>query len=459
MAEIVKPIKNFAASAIRFVARYVEIAEKTNTSKDYIFYGNDNVLPNKLIRYVNESGTAKKCTAEISDFIEADGFVNEATQLFQFNKEQKGDGFLSDIAMQWPLFKGFALLIKRNAKGEVGESVVLPFQKIRKSKKGGFWFNQNVGNKALYKDSEWVWYPEFKGVKVDINFLKNNRNGEIFYAFKKTAESPFYPVPDYYAGIEDIVTSAELSKLDLELVWNGFMTSAIITFIGDPNQTIENENGETVKEMYENQLKEFTGGYKNQDGMSGRMSAFINWVASKDEAPILQTFDPKSIIDASNTKRDAINRDVCRLFGVHPVLIGFSDAAILGNQQALSNAQKQLINKVNPIQRFISDSLKKVYPNMDFAISQVQPLAVADPQLLASLTEDEKRNLFWGLEPDKDIPTEGKKILTMLEKLSPALQAKVLDAITPDVLIKAFGIKSETPIVLPLETSSNGQSN
>jgi hypothetical protein len=36
---------------------------------------------------------------------------------------------------------------------------------------------------------------------------------------------------------------------------------------------------------------------------------------------------------------------------------------------------------------------------MDFTISQVQPLAVADSALLDVLTANEKRNIFWGLEP------------------------------------------------------------
>ena len=451
MAEITKGLRNFAAKAISFSARYVEILKDTNTSKDYIYYGYDNVLPNKLIRYVNESGTAKKCVTEISTFIEADGFVEDSTTAFQFNSDQKGDDFLSDICMQVPLFKGFALLIKRNAKGEVGESLVLPFQKIRKSKKGGYWYNANVGTK-LYKESEWKWYPEFKGATVT-NFA-DVMQGEIFYAFQKTAENPYYPVPDYYSGIEDVITSAELSKMDLELVWNGFMTSAIMTFIGDPNQVIENENGKTVRELYQEQLQEFTGGVKNTDGMSGRYSLFTNWVSTKDEAPLLQTFDAKSIIDASNTKRDAINRDVCRLFGVHPVLIGFSDAAILGNQQALANAQKQLINKVNPTQRFISTELKKVYPDMDFTISQVQPLAVADTNLLNSLTEDEKRNIFWGLEPiERQLPSEGEQILSTLNGLSPLLSTKVIDLIPKQTLLDALGIKGE------IQPTDNGEPN
>jgi hypothetical protein len=36
---------------------------------------------------------------------------------------------------------------------------------------------------------------------------------------------------------------------------------------------------------------------------------------------------------------------------------------------------------------------------MDFSISQKQPVAVADSALLDVLTAEEKRRIFWGLEP------------------------------------------------------------
>ena len=435
-----------ASKVMRFAARYVEIIKDLNTSKDFIYYGNDNLLPNKLVRYINNSGTSKKCVEKVVQYIEADGFVDKKTATSAFNDYQKGDDLLSDIGQQVGYFRGFALHVKRKTTGEVGGIEVLPFQKVRKSKKGGYWYNSTLGT-TKYKESEWKWFPEFKGEKVDVNFLNSNKQGEIFYAFKRSAENSYYPIPDYYAGIEDVITSAELSKMDLELAWNGFMTSGILTFIGDPNQTVENENNKTVRELYEEQMREFTGGVKDVDGMSGRMSLFVNWVARREEAPVLQTFDAKSIIDASNSKRDAINRDVCRLFGVHPVLIGFSEATVLGNQQALANAQKQLIDVVNPMQRFIESSLKKIYPLMDFSISQVNTVAVADGALLGSLSEEEKRNMFFGLEPlVRAVPNEGERILEVLNGLSPLLATKVIDLIPQETLLKALGINSQTTL-------------
>ena len=379
----------------KFFNRYVEIIKDLG-SKDYILYGHDNLLPNKCLKYINDSGTAKLCVAKVAEYIEADGFVSDIESAKKVNKYQKGDDFLRDIALQVSVFKGFALLVKRNGFDIPVEADVLSFEKIRRKKDGsGFYYNKNVGNEK-YKESEWVFYPEYN--KNARGIATQYPQGEIAYFYIRSAENPYYPIPDYYAGIEDIITSAELSKMDLELALNGFMPSALLTVIGDPNQVVQGETNKTNREVIEDTLAEFSGAVKDKNGLSGRFSLATMWAHTKEEVPVLQTFDAKAIIDASNTKRDAINRDVSRLFKVPPVLVGFSEATVLGNQQALSNSQKMLIDAVNSYQRFITESINEVFVG-DWSISQKTPAAVSDPALLAVLTEDELRRIFWGLEP------------------------------------------------------------
>jgi hypothetical protein len=92
---------------------------------------------------------------------------------------------------------------------------------------------------------------------------------------------------------------------------------------------------------------------------------------------------------------------------VPPVLIGFSEATVLGNQQALSNSQKELINTVNSEQRFITECLKTIFSELNLEITQFQPALVADPVLMNYLTEDEIRNIYFGLPP---------KVLTALNQ-------------------------------------------
>jgi hypothetical protein len=426
----------------KFVNRFIEIVKDLG-SKSWIFYGKDNLLPNKLIKWVNESGTAKLALNKYAQYIDADGFVDERTALTHFNDYQNGDQLLSDISIQQAYFKGFVLFIQRDGFNKIKSTKVIPLDKCRKDKeKDIIWYNPTLFT-SKFQEIKWKSYPIFKKE----NRYIDAQEGEIAYFYKKSADNPYYPVPDYYAGIEDIITSSELSKMDLEITWNGFLTSGSMTFIGNPNKVIDDQNNRTYKDYIDAQLQEFTGAKKDGDGLSTRFSLLTFWAGSKEEAPIYQPFDSKGIIEASNTKRDLIDRIVCRLMKVHPVLIGFSDATILGNQQALSNAQKELINTVNTDQRFISASLKTIYPDLDFNISQIQPAFVSDANVISKLTEEEIRNIFFGLEPiERQLPTEGKKILQTLSTLSPLLATKIIELIPKQQLLDALGIKTDANV-------------
>jgi len=178
----------------------------------------------------------------------------------------------------------------------------------------------------------------------------------------------------------------------------------------------------------------------------------LMFAPNKDSIPVLQPFDAKAIYDASNTKRELIERSVCRLFGIHPVLMGYTDAAVLGNQQALSNAVALLNNKINSFQRHISSAFNELFgEDYDFTISTFTPYQFIAPELFAVLTEDEKR-ATGGYSPiERSIPTEGDKILEVLNGLSPLLATKVIELIPKQTLLDALGIKAE------LETTQTTQ--
>jgi hypothetical protein len=123
-------------------------------------------------------------------------------------------------------------------------------------------------------------------------------------------------------------------------------------------------------------------------------------------------------LEASNTKRDIIERSICRLWGVHPVLLGYAEAAVLGNKDAIEQARGELRNAVNPIQRMITTAFTLLYgKTIDWTISEFG-VAV-------------------------NIPSEGDRILSTLNSLSPLLATKLIDLIPQDKLLSAFGIIAE----------------
>lgn len=376
----------------------------TNQSENIYKYGYNNLLPNKLIEYINNSGVAKRCVNKVASYIQADGW-DDSLKNFKVNSFQTADEILSPVSYDPAYFKGFVLNIGRDSSGKAISAKHIPLQWVRKTLRGDFLVNPTLGTKD-YKRDENKYYPSFNGSQISQTELSiqiteygkvnktNGLQGEIFYCYIPSPDNPHYPVPDYYASIEDVLTSAEIQRYDLEAVMNGFVPSAILTLIGKIDNTTKDKDGLTARDHMTATLEEFTGQSKNVDGLSGRNKLVVFEAATKDEVPVLQSFDAKAILDSSNQKRDIVERSVCRSFGVHPVLVGYSDAAILGNTQSIANASLELSNNVNAIQRLIERSFKAVFPEQDWKLTTFKPVNYIPDVIYQDLTQDERRALF-----------------------------------------------------------------
>jgi hypothetical protein len=129
-------------------------------------------------------------------------------------------------------------------------------------------------------------------------------------------------------------------------------------------------------------------------GLSNRFAVMTNYVDTPEQIPTYAANDPKPILEATNTKREIIDRAVCRLWGVHPVLIGYSEASILGNDKAMAQAVDLLKSTVNPLQRLLTGAFEKMFGTaIDWTISEVKNSYV-EPTLYADMTVDERRNLL-----------------------------------------------------------------
>ncbi|CAB4218416.1 hypothetical protein UFOVP1605_25 [uncultured Caudovirales phage] len=387
----VKPFFKRILKAIPFSNMFVP--EIVSESKGIYLFGKTNMLPNNLMKWVLDSGTAKRAVSKRATYISADGFVEDGAANFKVNAVQTADKILTEIAGYQAYFKGFALHVKRSAEGI--QIKTIPFQDIRKRLDGKFSYNPTYSALKFDQSKEQI-ICAFKGVKPLTEFELNEiqANGEIIYAYHKNADNPNYPIPDYYAGIEDIRTSSELQKFDFESVTNAFLPSAILTLVGNLDDSQKDESGRTEKDYFDETLEQFTGNVKNAEGKSGRMRLMVTTARTKEEIPSLQTFDAKAIVDASNTKRDIIDRAVCRLFGVNPALVGFADASILGNQQALANASKEMCNEVISDQQLITEIFAAIYPEIpNWDITSFTPISFIPDVILADLTPTERRAL------------------------------------------------------------------
>lgn len=436
-----------------FQNRYVPIlTAKSGANKDIYLYGYNNLLPNEMLRLINDSGCAKRAGNKLKRYIEADGFAEEKAAQFMVNDTQTADSILSIISSYCAYNNGFALAVERLAGGKLMIKSI-PFECVRVRKDGHYTFNPLLGQEG-FQEKDTTVHAAYFGTKPtreqlalitqpQINGKKNDLygNAEILYVFDKSADNPNYPVPDFWAGVEDLKTSVELQGLDLESVRNGFMPSAILTTHKMDNST-KDEAGKTEMDYMEDNLKSFTGGKKNKAGESQRLALMWVQVQSMEQAPKLDAFDAKSIIESSINKRDQIERTVSRLMGVHPVLLGYSDAAVLGNTQAIANASKDLTDYVNPTQRMISRAFGLVFPEIDWTLTQFNFWTNIPTEVWGTLTEDEKRATIGYQPKEQEVTTEAENTIKAINSLSPLVANKALESMTPDEVRALVGLKS-----------------
>jgi hypothetical protein len=346
-----------------------------NKALGYHKFGWNDNLPLEIIDIINNSGTAKKAAKKYAEYIESDGFVSEQASFFKVNEKETADKLLSKAALSFAYMDCAVFHISRLGNGRVGKATLMPFQKIRKSLDGNWMYNPTIGLEKLDKNA-WIKLQDFQGEVASFeamtkNITDFNSNGEIYYVFDGNPfDSDVYAIPDFLASVEDVKTSSELSKMDYEAVLNGFNLGGVMTFFGvDDNE--KGEDGLTDRQRIEGEMVQFTGMKKNKDGLTSRFAVLVNFAEMAEQAPIFSGNDPKPILEASNSKRDIIERAVCRLWGVHPVLLGYAEAAVLGNDNAIKQAMAMLRQTVNPVQRLITQAFRNMFGGqIDWTISE-----------------------------------------------------------------------------------------
>lgn len=373
----------------RFIPR-----QKNTGNADYIPYGKDNKLPQEIIELIGNNGTAMRAMRMRSKYIYADGFSENFD--LPANPKQTVNQLLAEVVVPVAMMQGFCLQVLRNGEGKVAEVHYLPLEWVRKHPDGGFSVNKTLGTARESRD--WDHHPVYLGREATTKQMEAMRkeygkNAEIAYFYQKDAISFDYAIPDWFASEFDVRTGTELMLLDNEMVTNGFMPSAIITFPGNIDDETPDDKGKTAADYRDDVIRGFTGNSRNTEtGKSGRMRVAVFDVGSKEEAPIIDTVAIEKIISGSIEKRDDIDRRICRLFGVRPILLGFEEASILGNQQALANASMQLAMDVVGEQQLICEAFKDVF-GIDFSISRFIPLNYIPDRILEDLTQDERREI------------------------------------------------------------------
>src|SRR3989304_1680589 len=245
------------------------IKVKESKFEGILNYDTDNAYPQRMMRYVDASGTAKRCINTYGKFINGRGFKYELFYKAKVGRKLTNDKLLRAITKDFARFNGFAVQINYNLNFQKTSFNFIPFENTRLTIPDETGFISKI---AIYSD----WGKEKTSYikKADIQYLDvynpdlnviteqikgaggiNKWKGQIFWY---SGDGDFiYPLTIYDSVIEDIDTDAQIQVYRNSNVRTGFMAGHI--FIHKGKFETPEKRTEFVKELSEFQGAETAG--------------------------------------------------------------------------------------------------------------------------------------------------------------------------------------------------------
>ena len=209
---------NFAAPALPVI--------KEIRNKDYMFYGEDNLYPTRLIEMYDSSAMHHTAIQAIKDGIFGEGIELVGEEYINTQGETIDDIF-EKITLDYTLYQGYSLNVIWNKEGTaIAEIYHLPFANVRSGKK-----NEEDEVEEYYYSSDWSNLRKYKEIPYrafDAMDNKSDNASQIFYYFNYTPGNDVYPLPAYVAATNDIVLDAKVSRFHVNNISNGLAPSLFI---------------------------------------------------------------------------------------------------------------------------------------------------------------------------------------------------------------------------------------
>ena len=294
---------NFAAPALPVI--------KEIRNKDYMFYGEDNLYPDKLIEMYDSSSIHHTCIQAIKDGIFGEGIELIGEEYINTQGETVDDIF-EKITLDYTLYQGYALNVIWNKEGtQIAEMYHLPFANVRSGKKDEedevteYFYSSDWSNLRKYKEMPYRAFDPLDN--------KGDNASQIFYYFNYTPGNDVYPLPAYVAASNDITLDAKVSRLHVNNISNGLAPSLFISM----------KNGIPTPEARRDVYKEIEETFAGEEN-AGRF--FLSF-SDPDTAPEVTP------IDAANDDYYLLvdERISSRILTAHritsPLLLGIKDSA------------------------------------------------------------------------------------------------------------------------------------
>lgn len=201
---------------------------KEITNKDWVYYGEDNLFPDRLVELYDSSAIHHTCIQAIKDGIFGEGIEFIGDEYINQQGETI-DELFEKITLDYTLYNAYSLNVIWNKEGNaISEIYHLPFSNVRSGK-----LDEDDNITEYYYSSHWDnlrKYPQTAYRAFDPTDNKGDNASQIFYYFNYTPGNEYYTLPAYQAAISDITLDAKVSRFHVNNITNGLAPSLFISF-------------------------------------------------------------------------------------------------------------------------------------------------------------------------------------------------------------------------------------
>jgi hypothetical protein len=322
---------------------------KENKAKNYITYGTDNKYPQMLIDLYNSSPKHGALVSQKAQYIAGDKtevIANNTEQLTiandklaSINAYESFDDVKSKIAADLELFDGFALeIIWNKAKTSIAEIYHLPFQNVRISLDGHYWYAEDWSDRKLDPIYYYCWNPITR------------ENKQLYYFKMYKAGQGEYPTAPYQSALKYIEIDTEIANFHLNSIKSGFSAQTLLQlFKGVP----------TAEEMRQT-IKRFK---ENFSGTDNAGSIIIQFNDPNETPSVVNNLAPSDFDKQFDLLNQTVQQEILMAHRVtSPMLFGIKTEGQLGGRSELIEAYEAFqTSYIEPRQNQMDRALTSIF--------------------------------------------------------------------------------------------------
>lgn len=341
----------------------------TKSTKGWISYDRDNLLPQRIIELNNESAINKAVIENKVTYICGTG-VKDGEYYGQPNPNDDWDMLIEKIAKDYVTFGGYCMQVILNENGKTVSLYHTDFSKIRVGE-----VNEFGTYLSFYLANDWrKTYGKYAPVEIKAYGSEEMQKGVPYLFYYKDYEPSldYYPVPQYYAALNYIEADGLLGKFYRNSINNGFVPSTIITM---PSNPTDNQKAQFQKDIE-----------SSYAGTNGANSIVVLWGESLEVKPVVTSYTASNNADLYNNVDEIIFQKIISAHRLtSPTLAGLSGSGNLsGNASEIINSYV-LYNQtvIHQLRRKILDTLSIFTVNNGY-----KKLVIEDLEIVKELSED-----------------------------------------------------------------------